>query len=338
MPSFPRVTIVVLLFAVVMAAPNTARSALFRLPVHNESGAVIMTMWQEGQTISTPWVIGVDHDPAPDPNGGRDDCLNYHGERGIPWCYDDHSGTDFMLSGGFDAMDRGSAQVLAAAAGTVTHVEDGHYDRCHTDLATQWISCDGNEMRANYIEVDHGGGYVTIYYHLMKSSMLVSEGDVVTCGQPLALIGSSGISSAPHLHFQFELNGDAIDPFAGPESQPESYWVLQEGAYGLPGEYCEGDTLPGDVVEPTPAPDAADSSSSGEPDTDEAPDVNEPTGEDVVSTSADQDDPFWWSGKDGGFSCSPANRTPPQPFAALLLLVLAAVALPRYVSRTQRPE
>ena len=77
---------------------------------------------------------------------------------------------------------------------------------------------------------------------LMTNSLAVKIGDEVKCGDFLALVGSSGISAVPHLHFQVEdENGLAFDPYAGPYSQDESYWVQQETTTGFPAERCWGE-------------------------------------------------------------------------------------------------
>ena len=74
----------------------------------------------------------------------------------------------------------------------------------------------------------------------MRESVLVDLGDEVECGAALALMGSSGNSSTPHLHFEVELppDGATVDPYAGPESQPTSWWVEQDGPFALPGQSC----------------------------------------------------------------------------------------------------
>lgn len=60
------------------------------------------------------------------------------------------------------------------------------------------------------VEVDHGHGYVTRYGHNKKN--LVKVGDVVRKGQALALMGSSGRSTGPHVHFELVRNGKPINP------------------------------------------------------------------------------------------------------------------------------
>lgn len=203
----------------------------FRLPVPNTGGRLLQD-----------WVIGVDHDPI-DYGTQTTKCLSYAGEISFPYCYDQHSGTDFLLDGGFDAMDQEIAWVVAAADGTVVDAEDGHYDRCHADVnVSGGINCDGYEMRANHVIVEHRGGVRTWYWHLKQGTVAVAVGQQVVCGERLGLIGSSGRSAMPHLHFEVHGPDDeVIDPYAGPESQPESWWVQQEGPGGFPGELCQAD-------------------------------------------------------------------------------------------------
>jgi len=187
------------------------------------------------------FVIHVDHDPADSPAANLM-CLAFDGAKNFPHCYDAHRGTDYLLGGAFEAMDAGSLEVVAAADGEVIEAVDGNYDRCHADAASQDVSCDGHPIQPNYVAIAHADGRVTLYYHLKQGSVRVSVGDLVACGQPLGLVGSSGISSTPHLHFQVEdASGAWIDPYAGPESQPESLWVAQDGPFGVPAAWCEGD-------------------------------------------------------------------------------------------------
>ncbi len=195
--------------------------------------------------------VGVDHDPTVYDDTTVDGliCTNYDG-RTFPWCYDGHLGSDYLLDGGFSQMDNGSATIVAAADGTVIEVVDGHYDRCHGEIGG--VSCDGNDGIANdmIVEVTGSDGltYRNMYWHLMNGSPMVAVGDVVTCGQPLGLVGSSGNSSQPHLHFEVQtadpanplVDGTVIDPYAGVDSQPETWWVDQGSATGLPASDCPG--------------------------------------------------------------------------------------------------
>lgn len=60
------------------------------------------------------------------------------------------------------------------------------------------------------VEVRHADGYVTRYGH--NSEILVAAGDLVTQGQPIALMGSTGRSTGPHVHFEIARNGKTVNP------------------------------------------------------------------------------------------------------------------------------
>lgn len=62
----------------------------------------------------------------------------------------------------------------------------------------------------NLVEIDHGNGFVTRYGH--NSVLLVTEGMRVQQGQSISLMGSTGKSTGPHLHYEVRINGVATDP------------------------------------------------------------------------------------------------------------------------------
>jgi hypothetical protein len=214
---------------VVFAVPGGASGQTrFRFPADDPGGELFM---------AKP-IIGVDHDPTP--GAARTDCVNYAGEP-FPWCYEGHDGSDFMLRFGFGTMDSHDVRVAAGAAGVVVAAHDGEYDRCHGDVTLE-VSCDGHPKLANSVTLRHADGLVSKYWHLKKGSVAVKPGEAVVCGQLLGFVGSSGESAAPHLHFELEsAQGQVIDPFAGPKSQPLSYWTLQAGPLGWPGDRCAGE-------------------------------------------------------------------------------------------------
>ena len=96
-----------------------------------------------------------------------------------------HTGIDIGCSAGKD--------IVAAASGKV--------------IMSQWYGGYGN-----CVMIDHGGGIVTLYGHASK--LLVSKGQVVKQGQVIALVGSTGRSTGPHLHFEVRKNGQYIDPMS----------------------------------------------------------------------------------------------------------------------------
>lgn len=62
----------------------------------------------------------------------------------------------------------------------------------------------------NTIMIDHGGGFVTLYAH--QSRLGAKVGDRVDAGEVIGYIGSTGQSTAPHLHFEVRINGSPVDP------------------------------------------------------------------------------------------------------------------------------
>ncbi len=62
----------------------------------------------------------------------------------------------------------------------------------------------------NWIGIDHGNGTYSVYMHM--SSRLVKEGDYVTTGQIIGLVGSTGRSTGPHLHLSIRVDGNYVNP------------------------------------------------------------------------------------------------------------------------------
>jgi murein DD-endopeptidase MepM/ murein hydrolase activator NlpD len=67
-----------------------------------------------------------------------------------------------------------------------------------------------DSIYGKYVKIDHGGGYESMYSH--ASTLLVSRGDRIKRQQVIALSGSSGKSTQPHLHFEIRVNGVPVDP------------------------------------------------------------------------------------------------------------------------------
>lgn len=94
-----------------------------------------------------------------------------------------HTGTDMACPTG--------TPILAAMSGKVT---------------TTGI----NRVYGNYVIIDHGNGYQTLYAHMSK--IIASKGQWVSQGTRIGLVGSTGYSTGPHLHFTVYKNGKLIDP------------------------------------------------------------------------------------------------------------------------------
>lgn len=125
--------------------------------------------------------------------------------------YDGHQGTDFVIRG-FTQMDS-SVRVLAAADGEVIHVTEDLFDR-----ETEGIVAYG---LGNYVGIYHASSNTYSYYaHLKTNSVIVALGDLVSAGQFIAEVGSSGNSTDPHLHFELWNPGVLADPTIDPWGIP----------------------------------------------------------------------------------------------------------------------
>jgi murein DD-endopeptidase MepM/ murein hydrolase activator NlpD len=109
--------------------------------------------------------------------GGRQDPLD--GSEAV------HRGVDFAGVMG--------SNVLSVAEGVITRAEPA-------------------SGYGNLVEINHGNGYVTRYAHNQK--ILVAVGARVVRGQTIALMGSTGRSTGPHVHFEVLRNGQALNPLA----------------------------------------------------------------------------------------------------------------------------
>jgi len=135
--------------------------------------------------------------------------------------YPGHTGTDigYIALGSYWSPN---TQVVAAAAGTVLRTWDGEPSQCN---GSNWATANqcgrgcrsfinpggvlGGNCGGNFVVIDHGAaamadvGYrYTSYAHLEMGSVAVSPGEVVSKGQIVGMVGSSGNSTGPHLHFE----------------------------------------------------------------------------------------------------------------------------------------
>ena len=147
---------------------------------------------------------------------------------GGEWTYDGHGGTDFSVMG-FRAMDRG-VRILAAADGVVRSPWEESYPSVVYDLFDR-NTASNMGTKNNRVMLQHPDGSYTFYVHLRTNSATVVPGDSVKAGQVVGLLGSSGISTGPHLHFEVSRLGDSEwiirDPFHGPSQPDPSLWIDQ---------------------------------------------------------------------------------------------------------------
>ena len=141
---------------------------------------------QEAERIRNS-VKGTGRFTWPVPSSGWDMITSLFGNRMHPIYkeYRYHSGIDIAAYYG--------ANIVAADTGIV-------------------ITSSYDSSYGNYIVISHGNGLTTLYGHM--STRYVSEGATVTKGQVIGLIGSTGASTGPHLHFEVSINGQRTDPLA----------------------------------------------------------------------------------------------------------------------------
>lgn len=71
---------------------------------------------------------------------------------------------------------------------------------------------DRSKDYGNYVKLEHGNGYTTIYAHMKQNTIKVKVGDVVNAGTVLGYMGDSGYTFGAHLHFELRKNNTAINP------------------------------------------------------------------------------------------------------------------------------
>lgn len=139
--------------------------------------------------------------------------------------YDAHRGTDISIwPFNFYKMDHDLVEVIAAAPGIILDKHDGEFDK----------NCAANNLTANYLIIRHADGSQANYWHMKKNSLTKKAiGQSVVAGEFLGIVGSSGSSSGPHLHFEVWAGSTVatrIDPFAGNCNtlNATSWWANQK--------------------------------------------------------------------------------------------------------------
>lgn len=166
----------------------------------------------DGLTLPVKCVLGetcwlanlVDVDPT---QGARD-------FRCQPRTYDSHDGVDVAIRD-LGVMREG-VPVVASASGIVRNVRSGMEDRPVTDAAAR-ARVRSREC-GNGVVIQHENGWETQYCHLQQGSVRVKAGDRIARGAQIGLVGLSGATEFPHVHFTVRHNGVVIDPFTGKAS------------------------------------------------------------------------------------------------------------------------
>lgn len=119
-----------------------------------------------------------------------------------------HSISQYFSSshGAIDVANCAQQPVVATATGTVIRVDNNCQ---HTNYSKAGCTAEHNKTCGNCVYIKHDGtGYVSVYGHLYPNSICVSVGQKVQAGQQLGLVGSSGMSTGYHLHFEIRPYAD----------------------------------------------------------------------------------------------------------------------------------
>lgn len=120
------------------------------------------------------------------------------------------------------AMDYDQAEIVAAADGQIILKSDGNFDR----------NCSFNSGSWNAVYIQHEDGSIAWYGHMKNGSLTPKAvGSTVSKGEYLGVVGSSGNSTGPHLHFEvYDQSSQLIDPYEGPcnTMNTDSWWESQK--------------------------------------------------------------------------------------------------------------
>ncbi len=133
-----------------------------------------------------------------------------------------HAGIDmFTFPFTFNKMDNNEVFVVAAASGQIIYKSNGNADR----------NCSLNGSNWNAVYVRHADGTVSWYGHLKNNSLTTKVvGETVAQGEYLGVVGSSGNSTGPHLHFEiYNAANQLQDPYQGAcnTMNATGYWMNQ---------------------------------------------------------------------------------------------------------------
>lgn len=135
-----------------------------------------------------------------------------------------HQGTDYFLwPFSWHKVNDDEVRVIASAPGLIIGRIDGNYDR----------NCGFGGGTWNAVYVQHADGTIVYYGHLKNNSVTAKQvGDTVSTGEYLGVVGSSGNSTGPHLHFQLQDEQfNIIDPYTGDCNPVASSWADQRPYY-----------------------------------------------------------------------------------------------------------
>ncbi len=198
-PTRPLATLAAALLAITSACRNPDPSSPSPAPLARSCALsdLSITRFPFDGANGRDWMINnyVDLDPS---SPGLADLRGRTGARART--YDGHQGLDIDIPS-FREMDSGRAVIHAVTAGVVEQVIDDQPDR-HITCAGRW----------NVVRVRAANGFEILYGHIRRGSARVRPGQPVAPGTPLAIAGSAGCSTQPHLHLEVrDCAGNAVE-------------------------------------------------------------------------------------------------------------------------------
>jgi hypothetical protein len=169
-------------------APSPAHARAFDLPIACSIGA--------------DCIVQNYADADPRPNLAQDPLCG-------PLSYDGHDGLDFRVTA---ALMRRGVAVLAPASGAIVGVRDGERDGAFLHRGEAAL---GGRDCGNGVRIDHGDGWTTQLCHMRNGSVRVRVGEHVSAGQAVGLVGLSGRTQFPHVHFSLNHGETELDPLTG---------------------------------------------------------------------------------------------------------------------------
>jgi hypothetical protein len=212
-----------------VGATDAPRSIRHRLTIESGTGDSVRTQQLDGTTVSVtaqavaigpplrggPWLTA--NGPA-DVSGHRRSLIPIYGTPAIAQRF----AIDFVKLGDDDKTFKGEQlknesyyaegnDALAVANGTVVEVKDSIPENV-PGINSRAVPITLETVGGNHVIIDIGGGYYAFYAHLKPGGVKVKLGDKVKRGQVIGIVGNTGNSTEPHLHFHIS---DASSPLGG---------------------------------------------------------------------------------------------------------------------------
>ena len=177
-------------------AAQTAPESTAQAPVQEETAAPAKSVPAVGTVL-----LSANYTGTPLPNNYTMDKLSLGaletvnpilGHLRSTYGYRDHPvDGEYKFHNGVDIGGQMGEPIGAFAAGTVEYIGE-------------------NDDHGLYLQIDHGNGVKSFYAHCSK--LCVTQGQTVAAGETVALVGSTGVSTGPHLHFEIKCAGIHVDP------------------------------------------------------------------------------------------------------------------------------